>query len=146
MSTTEISIFRREGVDIRVVAKQLGVPLAGYEQHLYVVELVDRGVKVGITGQPYTRLRAHMRDVDAYGREIGRIALTAPHSNARTNERSLVALGGIGNHREYIDMRFDAAVEAIRSMAFDRADRAAVAARSAAVTGLFKSMLMGEAS
>lgn len=70
---------------------------------LYIVEIIDTCVKVGISDDPVTRLAQHQRDADAYEREIGRSWVSAPHWNARENERSIMR----GAKREYLKESFD---------------------------------------
>ncbi|PZE66939.1 hypothetical protein [Curtobacterium sp. MCBD17_021] len=116
--------------------------LAGAEQHLYIVEYVNAGVKVGVTADPPSRLKAHERAARAHGGQVGRIALSGPHSCSKENERSLVRLGGAGNRSEYLPITFDDALKAAEALSYPRADRDAFAARTEAGFNFLKALVL----
>lgn len=85
-------------------------PPSGY-LHLYVVEILGRGVKVGVTSrEPRVRIDQHRRDAEAYGCCIGRTWVSALHREARQNEKHLIRMGGPGQIREYLSLPFDEVV------------------------------------
>lgn len=74
------------------------------EAWLYLAEIIDHGVKVGISRHPLRRLKNHDGDARAYGRRLGRTWVSPiPHVNARTNEAAIKR----GARREYLDRSFD---------------------------------------
>lgn len=84
--------------------------LAKEEFHLYVVEFVDWGVKVGISKTPARRIARHRVEAGKFSLQVGRAWTSPPHVEARQNERALIALGGVGNRREYLAVDYDTAV------------------------------------
>lgn len=73
--------------------------------HLYLVEIVGVGVKVGITSNPKCRLAAHRKTAKDFGRSVRRLWLSAPHADAREFEQRL-----IGDSRsEYLRIPFEEA-------------------------------------
>lgn len=113
---------------------QLPARTGSYASYLYVVEIHDIGVKVGITRDPRARIDSHRRDAEAYGRTIGRIWVSPePQANARDNEKTLVG----GSAREFLAESFDSAVA--RAIALPKVvetpeDRAATQEREEAVS------------
>lgn len=95
--------------------------MRGIEQHLYIVELVGVGVKVGITINPKARIATHRRDAAAYKREVGRLYISIPHIEARENERRLIALGD--GRREYMDVDYERALDLAGQLPRTRATR-----------------------
>lgn len=76
--------------------------------HLYVVEIIGVGVKVGVTERdPSIRIADHRRDAEAYGRQVGRTWASIPHARARYHEGCLKRLAGKNQRREYLPMSFD---------------------------------------
>lgn len=74
------------------------------EQYLYLAEIVDVGVKVGISTEPTRRLAGHARDAAAYGRKLGRTWVSeVPHVNARENESAIKG----DSRREYLTRTFE---------------------------------------
>lgn len=72
--------------------------------YLYLAEIVDIGVKVGISRNPTNRLASHARDASAYGRKLGRTWVSpVSHTNARENESAIKG----GSRREYLARDFD---------------------------------------
>lgn len=86
-------------------------PLKGAERYLYVLEILGQGVKVGITTRPEARMGEHRQNAIAFGREIGRVWLSAPHVEARKNEKALRLLVGPQQTREYLPLPFELVVE-----------------------------------
>lgn len=117
--------------------------LIGKELHLYVVELVGAGVKVGVSAKPDNRIAQHRRDAEAYGRTIGRVWVSAPHIEARANESAIKRFAG--QRREYLSIDFDTAVARANELPKSRADREAVARKEAQTLDFFKSILVGGA-
>ncbi|OCH81775.1 hypothetical protein A9310_04080 [Gordonia sp. UCD-TK1] len=89
-------------------------PLEGHEFHLYVVEIVGFGVKVGISIKPAKRINNHRRDAEKFDMKLGRTWVSAPHVEARSNERRLVELSG--GSREYLRVDFDETVSIAESL------------------------------
>ncbi len=85
--------------------------------HLYLVEIVDHCVKVGITETPRDRLRAIEAMARKMGRRVGRVWMTPPHGEARKNEKLLKGL----SRTEYLKEDFDQLIDrAMRlTMSFD---------------------------
>lgn len=84
-------------------------------EHLYLVEVVGRGVKVGVSRNPSARIKAHMRDAAAYGCTVVRTWVSPiAHSNARQNERAIMA----GSRREYLSRTFDDCMGQAASLTF----------------------------
>lgn len=117
------------------------VEIVGKELHLYVVELVGLGVKVGVTAKPDKRIAQHRRDADAYGRAVGRVWVSDPHVEARANESALKRLAG--QRREYLNIAFETAVARARELPQSRADREAVARQQERTVAFFQSILGG---
>ena len=115
----------------------------GSEKHLYVVEIVGRGVKVGVSANPAQRFKAHARDAKAYGRETGRTWYSEPHANTTANERALMLLAGPKQKREYLPLDFESTVEAAKDLPKTQLDPIAEAERAESVTNLFKSIVLG---
>ncbi|AEK09670.1 hypothetical protein PBI_MOZY_56 [Mycobacterium phage Mozy] len=92
------------------------------EYHLYVLELVGFGVKVGISKNPRRRLATLRKHAEDHGTPVGRTFISHPHVEARANERHLITLGGSGNRREYLPgIGYDAAVSATVGLPMHRA-------------------------
>lgn len=119
--------------------------IPGAELHLYVVEFVGHGVKVGVSGKPDQRIAQHRRDAAAYGREVGRTFISDPHQEkqARANERSLKQLGGPDHRREYLALGFPEVANVAASLPAPRADKAAVEQKREATTEFFKALVAG---
>jgi predicted GIY-YIG superfamily endonuclease len=119
--------------------------ILGAELHVYVVEFIGHGVKVGVSERPDKRIAQHRRDAAAYGRQVGRVWLSEPHVNsqARANERSLKKLAGANQRREYLPLSFDEVVAVAVDLQITRADLADVERRREATTEFFKSLLTG---
>jgi hypothetical protein len=75
--------------------------------HLYVVEFLDFGVKIGISDSPEIRISQHRRDADAYGRQVGRVWVSGKYPEAYDHEVALKRLGGPQQQREYLRLGFD---------------------------------------
>lgn len=120
----------------------------GLEAHLYVVEYVDFGVKVGVTERPAARFADHVRAAKSHKRPIGRVWLSRPHVGARENETLLIgscrSLLGITDkkRREYFQVEFDRVVPEAESLLFQRGNREEFERRITATTDLFKSILL----
>lgn len=128
--------FSYEGAEADPIVK-------GAEHHLYIVELIGIGVKVGISVAPSSRVMTHRRDASAYGRAIGRVWISLPHVEARENERALVRSVGPSNRREYLPITFESAVKAAAALPRTRADRAAHERQVGAATDFFKAFITG---
>lgn len=88
------------------------------ESYLYLVEIVDVGVKVGVSRHPLRRLAAHARDATAYNREIGRTWVSSvPHANALENESAIKG----ASVREYLARNFDDCLEQAQALPLVRA-------------------------
>lgn len=96
-------------------------PLDGHEFHLYVVEIVGFGVKVGISVKPDRRIETHRRDAEKFGMKIGQTWISIPHTEARANERQLIEL--LGGRREYLRVEFNKAVSIADSLPKSRVPR-----------------------
>lgn len=80
--------------------------------HLYLVEIVGVGVKVGITTQPGRRLATHAKAAAAFGRMVGRAWLSRPHTDARTFELLIQ-----DNHpTEYLPITFEEALDRVTAL------------------------------
>ena len=140
MSTTEISIFRREGVDARKT--QFG----GY---LYVIEFSTGLVKVGRTQNPAKRFETHRSHGAAFGVIIARYWLSEAHDNFESNEALLIRamhnLGGIPSKAEYFDgVTVESAVQAASALHFDAVDTEGHLAKSAAAAEELRVALWGD--
>jgi hypothetical protein len=109
--------YRRQEAERRLIAAAklfidtLDAPtVEKASQYLYVFEIIDHAVKVGITTAPRNRLKTHLSEANAYGRNIGRIWLSQAHSDARTNEVKLMMLDA-NTTREYLTTPFDQVVQ-----------------------------------
>jgi hypothetical protein len=140
---TALSIFRYDGADVRTLTRDGEPPLAGVEKHVYAIEIVGVGVKVGITEFPGRRVQAHARAARAHGATIGRVVFTEAHENARDNEATLKRLGGERNRSEYIQVSFDRVLDAIKNLPIRRADAAAHEQKQAAFLGFMRSVVEG---
>lgn len=122
--------------------------IKGLESHLYVVEYVDFGVKVGITERPESRFADHVRAAKSHKRPIGRVWLSQPHVKARENESLLIAscrsFVGITDkkRREYFQVGFDRVVPEAEALLFQRGNREEFERRVTATTDLFKSLVL----
>lgn len=118
----------------------------GLESHLYVVEIINHGVKVGRSESPANRIRAHASTARSWGREIGRVAISMPTAQFNVAETSLInqcQAAAPAHSREYISLGFDEALEILRSIPLERGDAEAFHARNGAVSEMFKSFVMG---
>lgn len=80
--------------------------------HLYLIEIVGVGVKVGITGDPPRRLAQHRSAAANFGRSTGREWLSERRADAAEIERSMV-----GDHpNEYLPTSFDEAMRRMREL------------------------------
>lgn len=134
--SADLMPFTYEGAEAEPIVK-------GAEHHLYVVELIGIGVKVGISVAPKGRVATHRRDAMAYEREVGRVWISLPHIEARDNERTLGRSIASTNRREYLPITFDAAVEAAMQLPRTRADRAAFDRKVEAGANFFKAFITG---
>jgi hypothetical protein len=75
--------------------------------HLYLVEILGVGVKVGISSQPEKRIATHTTAAATFGRSIGRVWLSRPHPDARTLETLIRG----GHPNEYLPITFEAALQ-----------------------------------
>lgn len=116
----------------------------GSEKYLYVLEIVGRGVKVGITANPKQRLAAHRRDAKAYGRSTGRSWVSEPHINASENERALMRMAGPKQKREYLPLDFDVVVSSAHAQTRTQLDPHAEEERAQRTFGFFKAIVTGE--
>lgn len=115
----------------------------GHELHLYVVEFIGHGVKVGVSDKPDKRIAQHHRDAAAFGRQVGRVWLSGPHVEARSNERALKKLAGAAGRREYLPLEFEPVVEHAETLPKSRVTAATVNAQRARTEALFDSILGG---
>lgn len=90
----------------------------GSPAHLYVVEIVDHAVKVGITTRLDSRLSYHKSMARSFGFELGRIWATPVHAEAKTNERVLSG----GHRQEYLRRDFDDVVEQASTLVYTRTE------------------------
>lgn len=141
-STGTLVPFNYGDAQVRVVTIEGEPCLKGAEHHLYIVEFVDHGIKVGITGDPNRRLATHRRDAEAFGRPVGRAWVSPPHVEARSNEKALKALSDSATRREYINVPFDDALATAARLPMRRADRAAVEADRARALSTLQSILL----
>lgn len=79
--------------------------------HLYAIEIIGVGTKVGITDHPTKRLAAHQRTARDHGRKIGRQWVSVRHVEASLNERTLMVAFYRSGMSEYLRARFDAVME-----------------------------------
>jgi hypothetical protein len=75
--------------------------------HLYLVEIVGVGVKVGISSQPEKRIATHTTAAAAFGRSVGRVWLSRPHPDARALETLIRG----GHPNEYLPISFEVALQ-----------------------------------
>ena len=120
----------------------------GLEGHLYVVEFVGRGIKVGRTSDPRSRIGHHINIARAFGFPVGRIAVSPPHADVVATERMLIAgcadlAHDDGRPTEYFDLTFDAAVAVLALIPIERGDREAHQARNAAFLGSMQRLVLG---
>lgn len=113
----------------------------GPELHLYVLEIVGLGVKVGISKEPARRVETIKREAAGYGYPHGRVSVSAPHVEARANELRLITLGGDGNRREYLRADFDTAMAMVEKLPMSRADRIDVMKRQASAFNLLRNLV-----
>jgi len=97
-------------------------PMAG---HIYVLEVSDGLIKVGLAGFPAGRLKKHGRDLRRDGREILRHWVSPQHLEAGVNEETLITscerLGGAhhGLAREWFSgIQFDDVVASAGHLPF----------------------------
>ena len=107
-------------------------------KYLYVVEILDRGCKIGITNRPQARISQHRRDALAYGRQTGRVWISHPHLDARRHESQLKQWAGA--EREYLSQGFDEVVAQAKKLAIISEEAVWNASRS--LTDYFCSMLI----
>lgn len=87
--------------------------------HLYVVEFVDRCIKIGITGNPHKRLQRHYGDAKKFGMAVGRVWVSVRHVEAQRNELLLKR----GQRTEYITGRtFDSVLRDVLALPVTRAE------------------------
>ena len=91
------------------------------EGYLYVVEILDLGVKFGITTDPENRIRTHMSTAAAYGRETGRVWVSHPHTNYKKNERILKRI--YKSKREYVRIPYEEVVKKASSLTKNFSER-----------------------
>lgn len=130
-----------EGVSGTFAALERTTPIVqGFELHLYVVEFISSGVKVGVSGNPQKRIAQHRRDAAAFGLEVGRVWVSAPHveSEARRNEHEIKKLAGIPGVREYLPIDYESAVKCAEGLPKTRVTAAVVAAQRASTEELFE--------
>lgn len=66
----------------------------------------------------------HRKAAEDHGVSVGRIFVSPhPHIEARSNERRLIALGGIANRSEYLRVNYDAVPIAASGLPMNRASR-----------------------
>lgn len=93
-------------------------PQQSGELYLYLIEIADVGVKVGVTRNPTKRLASHDRDARAFKRAIGRTWVSpVPHINAAANESAIKGR----SDREYLARTFDDCVVQARQLPLIRA-------------------------
>lgn len=83
------------------------------QQSLYLLEVVDVCVKVGISGDIAARMRGHAAMAAKFGRSLGRLWVSPPHPEARRNE-SAMKLGSA--YGEYLRMSLEEAVAKASSL------------------------------
>lgn len=136
-AVTEIMPFDFNGHPIRF-GRSNNPLIKGLESYLYAVEFGDYGIKIGITASPDTRIAQHWRNGRDFGRPATRGLITAPHIEARTNERALIqhcreATGRIEIVRgEYFPIPLEAVEEFMAALPQSRGDRAAYEAKTSA--------------
>lgn len=83
--------------------------------YLYVVEILDVGVKVGVTRRPAHRLESHVTQAWAYRRQVGRgwLSRSAAARFVLENEAALVG----GSPTEYLEAGFDETVARAEALA-----------------------------
>ena len=91
------------------------------EGYLYVVEILDLGVKFGITTDPENRIRTHMSTAAAYGRETGRVWVSRPHTNYKKNERTLKRI--YESKREYVRAPYEEVTKKASSLTKNFSER-----------------------
>lgn len=89
----ELTIFQREEwTDLKLIDQKNKEKYTGF---FYILEW-DHRVKIGCTKAPYSRLMSLKRTAEKYGdSQLGRFALSVPHTNYRENEKIL--------HRHFSD-------------------------------------------
>jgi hypothetical protein len=97
----------------------VGSALGESALRLYVVEILDVGVKVGVTKKaPADRLNQHVQMAWSFRRHIGRAWVSTPDrwSDVLDVEAALVARfgGATASRSEYLDAAFDAVVRDAR--------------------------------
>ncbi len=81
--------------------------------HLYLVEILGVGVKVGVSDQPKKRLATHAKNAAVHGRSVGRVWLSTPHHEARTLESMVKGT----SKSEYLKIDFDEALRRLHAEA-----------------------------
>lgn len=89
-----------------------------FRRHLYVVEILDVGTKVGITDTPLSRIREHSRAARDYGRKVGRVWVSVRHLEAYNNEQAL--LRAAKSRSEYLRISFDAVMALVEALPMTR--------------------------
>jgi len=90
-------------------------------RHLYAVEIVGVGTKIGITDKPRHRIATHMAAARAHGRETGRIWISYRHAEAETNEAALLASKTGRRKSEYLRVPFGTVMRRIARLPMTRA-------------------------
>lgn len=92
--------------------------------HLYVVELLGRGVKVGKSRQPYSRIASHRSNAARYGDGVGRTWISPRTSEMDALERVLLArmceTSSSLTNSEFFTSDFDAAVALAESLHYPK--------------------------
>lgn len=91
-------------------------------KHLYAVEIVGVGTKVGVTKNPRSRITNHVASARRHGRSIGRVWVSFMHAEAESNERRLVTRRGVRGS-EYLRASFDTVLRRIEALPMSRATR-----------------------
>lgn len=117
-SPDDVADIEQDRGDRRRLAREA---LAGCCQHLYAIEIVGVGVKVGVTGEPSKRLANHARDARNYRRQLGRWWVSVRHVEFMLNEALLI--GWAGADTEYLPKSFDDVMAKIDSLKMTTAER-----------------------
>jgi hypothetical protein len=75
--------------------------------HLYAVEIIGVGTKIGITNKPLQRIASHVAAARDFGRRVGRVWVSLRHQEAERNEQRLMISWHRRRKSEYLRVPFE---------------------------------------
>lgn len=140
----EIQIFKKPDYKkLKAFEDNIKNPYMGI---VYACEYGEN-VKIGSSGEPYSRLTTLIRNAEKYGGlSIGAFAITPLHTNFRDNEKLLHSF--FANSRvegtDLFSISLQQAIDKAKKLEL-RDDSVALGKRETVVTGMFKKIVTGEA-